>query len=61
MPTPSTVDEAVEQLLVILSDSDKLTLANTPEQDLMDLHLSLGLSIRNGFELYRPDSRLVIV
>lgn len=60
MPTPSTVDEAVEQLLVILSDSDKLTLANTAEQDLIDLHFSLGLAIRNGFELHLPDSRLVV-
>jgi hypothetical protein len=60
MPAPSTVDEAVERLIVILSDSDKRTLANTPEQDLIDLHFSLGLAIRNGFELHRPYSRLVI-
>jgi hypothetical protein len=60
MPAPSTVDEAVERLIVILSDSDKRTLANTPEQDLMDFHFSRGLAIRNGFELHRPDSRLVI-
>ncbi|HEY8158204.1 MAG TPA: hypothetical protein VIF10_05805 [Methylobacter sp.] len=26
----------------------------------MDFHFSLGLAIRNGFELHRPDSRLVI-
>jgi hypothetical protein len=60
MPAPLTVDEAVERLLVILSDSDKLTLTNSPEQDLIDLHFSLGLAIRNGFELHLPDSRLVI-
>jgi hypothetical protein len=60
MPAPSTVDEAVERLLVILSDSDKLTLANTLEQDLMELHFSLGLAIRNGFELHRLDNRLVV-
>jgi hypothetical protein len=61
IPSPSTVDEAVERLTVILSDSEKLTLANTPEQDLLiNLHFSLGLSIRNGFELHRPDNRLVI-
>lgn len=60
MPEPSTVHEAVERLIFILSDSEKLTLANTPEQDLIDLHFSLGLAIRNGFELHRPDNRLVI-
>jgi hypothetical protein len=60
MPAPSTVDEAVERLTVILSDSEKRTLASTPEQELMDFHFSLGLAIRNGFELHRPDSRLVI-
>jgi hypothetical protein len=36
MPTPSTVHETIERLIVILSDSEKLTLANTPEQDLID-------------------------
>jgi hypothetical protein len=30
MPAPSTVDEAAERLIVILSDSDTRTLANTP-------------------------------
>ena len=56
---PKTLDEAVDRLLIILSDSDKNIIANTPEQDLVDLHFSLGLAIRNGFGLHQPDSQLV--
>lgn len=55
---PKTFDEAVARLCVILTDEEKNVVANTQEQNLIDLHFSLGLAIRNGFGLYQPDSPL---
>ena len=42
-----TVDEAVQRLMSDLSLKDKNTIANMDEADLINLHFSLGLSIRN--------------
>lgn len=44
---PRTVDEAVKRLITELSLKDKTTIANMDEADLINLHFSLGLSIRN--------------
>lgn len=46
---PATVQEAVERLLLVLSDEDKLAIAIMAEEDLFDLHFSLGLAIRNAW------------
>jgi hypothetical protein len=46
---PKTVDETVKILINELSLKDKNTIANMAEGDLVDLHFSLGMSIRNRF------------
>ena len=56
---PSTVEEAVDRLMMVLNDEQMLTIATMQEDDLIDLHFSLGIEIRNAFELHGPDSLLV--
>jgi hypothetical protein len=55
---PKTVDEAVNILTNELSLKDKNTIANMAEGDLIDLHFSLGLSVRNRF-LYPRNEELL--
>ena len=55
---PKTVDEAVQRLMSDLSLKDKNTIANMDESDLINLHFSLGLSIRNCF-LYPRNEKLL--
>ena len=54
---PLTVDEAVERLLFVLSDEDKLAITAMREDELFDLHFTLGLAIRNAW-LNQVDSYL---
>ena len=56
---PETVDEAVERLMSVLEDEHKAVLAFVQEEDLIDLHFSLGLAIRNAFDLHVPWSNLL--
>jgi hypothetical protein len=49
---PKTFDEAVQRLVSDLPLKDKTTIANMDEVDLINLHFSLGLSIRN--KLFYP-------
>jgi len=56
---PSTVEEAVDRLMMVLNDDQRLSIALMQENDLIDLHFSLGIEIRNAFELHDPDSLLV--
>jgi hypothetical protein len=46
---PETVNEAVERLVSEVPLKDKTAIANMDEDDLINLHFSLGLSIRNKF------------
>jgi hypothetical protein len=55
---PKTVDEAVNILTDVLSLKDKTTIANMAGGDLVDLHFSLGLSIRNSI-LYPRNEELL--
>jgi hypothetical protein len=55
---PETVTEAVEKLISELSLKDKTAIANMDEDDLINLHFSLGLSIRNAF-LHPRNERLL--
>jgi hypothetical protein len=48
---PTTYDEAVARLLSELSEEDKTTLRAMPKTELIRLHFSLGLAIRNGYGL----------
>ena len=56
---PETVDEAVELLMTVLEDRHKMLLAIMREDELIDLHFGLGLSIRNAFRLHDADSTLL--
>ena len=46
--TPVTVEEAVSSLIIVLDNEHKRTIALMKEDDLVDLHFSLGAEIRNG-------------
>ncbi len=56
---PETVTEAVDRLLVVLSDDQKAEIASTPEDDLIDMHFGLGREIRNAFGLHDLGSKLL--
>ena len=56
---PKTVDEAVQILLTKLSEKAKETLKNTPPEDLIKFHYSLGMYIRNQFGLWTGNEALV--
>jgi len=56
---PEAVDEAVDKLLLILSDEQKNEIRALKEDDLIDLHFGLGMEIRNAFGLHDLDSKLL--
>ncbi|MCD2453360.1 hypothetical protein GO003_023550 [Methylicorpusculum oleiharenae] len=56
---PETVAEAVDRLMEFLSGEEKLAIAGTPEEDLNDLHFTLGMTIRNAFGLHDEGSKLL--
>jgi len=56
---PETIDEAVERLMMILDGEQKIALATMTEEDLIDLHFSLGMAIRNAFGLHKPGGYLL--
>ena len=55
---PKTFDESVQRLMSDLSLKYKNTIANMDEADLINLHFSLGLSIRNKFFYPRNEQLL---
>jgi hypothetical protein len=55
---PNTVEEAVDRLVAEMPLKDKTTLANMDENDLVKLHFSLGVYIRNKFLYPRNDKLL---
>ena len=48
---PRTVEEAVGEILVDLSERDKAAIRDRNKEALRDLHFTLGLHIRNRFGL----------
>jgi hypothetical protein len=56
---PETVDEAVELLMTVFENRHKMLLSILKEDELIDLHFGLGLSIRNAFGLHDADSKLL--
>lgn len=56
---PETLHEAVDRLLTILDNEDKRYLAGLSEAQLVDVHLTLGMAIRNVFKLHEPKSPLL--
>ena len=59
MQLPEIVAEAVDRLLLVLSDDQKAEIAAMKEDDLFDLHFTLGLAIRNAFGLHDLGSKLL--
>jgi hypothetical protein len=55
---PKTVEETVDRLVVEMALKDKTTLANMEETDLIELHFSLGIHIRNKY-LYPQNDKLL--
>jgi len=56
---PQTVEEAVERLITVMEDRHKILLSILKEDDLIDLHFGLGLSIRNAFGLHDANRKLL--
>lgn len=46
---PKTITETVDRLVTVLDDEHKIVIAAMPEEDLVNLHFSLGVAIRNAF------------
>jgi len=59
LESPKTVDEAVGRLMAVLDNEHKFIIAAMQEDDLIDLHFSLGTDIRNAFGLYDKNSPLL--
>lgn len=59
-PEPETVADAVALLLSILNSEQLSNIAAMQEDDLIDLHFTLGLAIRNAFGLHYPGSKLLV-
>lgn len=56
---PKTVEEAVDRLIDELSLKDKTTIGNMAEDELINLHISLGEYIRNEFGLWSGNDDLM--
>ena len=49
----TTVTEVVADIIENMSEADKATVVNTPENDLIQFYLSLGTAIRKDYNLWR--------
>jgi hypothetical protein len=56
---PKTLDEAVEILIKRLDSSQIAILKNASLEDLIDYHFTWGMSIRNGFGLWKGNTALL--
>ena len=56
---PKTVEEAVDQLVLTMSEEDKKALGNMPEKNLFLYHFGLGMYIRNQFGLWGGTEELL--
>jgi hypothetical protein len=57
---PKTISETVDRLITVLDDEHKIVIAAMKEEDLVNLHFSLGSAIRNAFGFWDPGSPLLI-
>lgn len=57
---PTTVDEAVNRLLIILNEPERMAIASAEEDELIEFHFGLGAAIRNAFALHNPSSELLL-
>ena len=58
MKKPEAVDEAVDRLMSEMKLQALMKLAKMPEDDLINLHFTLGMWIRNNFVKPRNDKLL---
>jgi len=56
---PKTLEEAVKIHLLTMTAEEKEMVRNTPEDDLIILHFSWGLNIRNEFGLWEGNDELI--
>lgn len=56
---PETVSEAVDRLVLELPQIDKVRISSMDEHELIDLHFSLGMGIRNDFGLWAGNKKLM--
>jgi len=57
--SPKTITETVDRLITVLEEEHKLFIAAMREENLVDLHFSLGSAIRNAFGFWDPGSPLL--
>ncbi|OAI10766.1 hypothetical protein A1359_16060 [Methylomonas lenta] len=55
---PCSIDQAVERLLLVLNDKNKLVIAALPAENLCDLYHTIGMAIKNAW-LHKPDNQLL--
>ena len=56
---PTTIAESVNRLLSDLTIEDKNQLKNSSEEGLINFHFGLDMSIRNNFDLWEKESKLL--
>ena len=56
---PVTLADAVKRVVDKLSDADKKAIAKMKKDDLIMLHMSLGMAIRNDFDLWQGNDSLI--
>lgn len=54
-------DMVVRELLEYMGEDDKRTIRLTPREDLTALHHSLGMAIRNEYELWLPEHEVTSI
>ncbi|MCE5325160.1 MAG: hypothetical protein LLG01_01975 [Planctomycetaceae bacterium] len=58
-PWPATIDQAVERLMKELTPRGRGAIAAIKEEDLIDMHMGLGLWVRNNFGLWAGNDSLL--
>lgn len=55
---PETVDDAIQYLLAQLDDENRTALKNMKREDLIQLHRSYGMGVRNTLGLWGSNAKL---
>jgi hypothetical protein len=56
---PKTITETVDRLVSVLDDEHKVAIAAMPQEELINLHFSLGFAISNAFGFWDSQSPLL--
>jgi hypothetical protein len=59
MPYPQSIDEAVQILLALVPESEQSNIAEIPEDELIRLHLGMGMWVRNNLGLWKGNEALM--